>query len=122
MNILQVLPELKSGGVETGVVDLTKELARKGHKSVVISAGGPMVDEVKKAGGIHYELPVNEKNPVTVISMIRKICDVIEKEQINIVHARSRAPAFSSFLLPVKRRLHLLPPVTDIIQSICSAG
>ncbi|MFH0731369.1 MAG: lipopolysaccharide heptosyltransferase II [Candidatus Omnitrophota bacterium] len=98
MNILQVLPELKSGGVETGVVDLNKELVKKNHKSVVISAGGTLVEKIVKAGGIHYELQVDRKNPLTILGMVGKICDVIKKEDIDIIHARSRAPAFSSFL------------------------
>src|SRR3989338_4743638 len=105
MNILQVLPELKSGGVETGVADLTKELVKKGHKSVVISAGGVLVDEIKKAGGIHYQLPVHKKNPVTIIKMIGKISDIIKKEKIGVVHARSRAPAFSSFFASYAQKI-----------------
>ena len=105
MNILQVLPELKTGGVETGVVDLTKELVKKGHKSVVISAGGALVDDIKKAGGIHYELPVHEKNPITVIKMVSKICDVIEGEDIDIIHARSRVPAYAGFLAAYKKKI-----------------
>ncbi|MBN1405774.1 MAG: lipopolysaccharide heptosyltransferase II [Candidatus Omnitrophica bacterium] len=97
MNILQILPELKSGGVETGVVDLTKELIAKGHKAVVISAGGSLVGLVEKIKGIHYKLPVDKKNPVTIIKMVREIINIIKKEKIDIVHARSRVPAISAF-------------------------
>jgi len=97
MNILQVLPELKSGGVETGTVDLAKELISKGHKSVVISNGGELSKDLVKSGGIHYKLPVHEKSPITIISMIGKIRDIIKKEEIDIVHARSRVPAMSAF-------------------------
>ncbi len=105
MNILQILPELKSGGVETGVVDLTKELVEKGHRSVIVSAGGALVEEIKRLGGIHYQLPVNSKSPFTVIKMIARISDIIKKEKIDVVHARSRAPAFSSFFAAYKEKV-----------------
>ncbi len=105
MNILQVLPELKSGGVETGVVDLTRELVKKGHKAVVISAGGGLVDEINQAGGIHYKLPVHEKNPITIVKMIGKIRDIIKTEDIDVVHARSRAPGISSFFASYKQKV-----------------
>jgi lipopolysaccharide heptosyltransferase II len=97
MNILQVLPELNSGGVETGTLDLVKQLIKNGHKAVVISNGGKLLDELISLGGIHYSLPVHEKSVFTVFSMIAKIRDIIKKEDIDIVHARSRAPAFSAF-------------------------
>jgi len=97
MNILQILPELNSGGVETGTVDLAKELIRRGHKAIVISNGGSMLDKLKESGAVHYKLPVHEKNPITIISMISKIREIIREEGVDIVHARSRVPAISSF-------------------------
>ncbi len=97
MNILQVLPELESGGVETGTIDLAKELVLQGHRAVVISRGGKLVDGLEACGGKHYSLPVHEKNIFTIISMIGAIKDIIKKEEIDIVHARSRVPAFAAF-------------------------
>ncbi|MFC1806799.1 lipopolysaccharide heptosyltransferase II [Candidatus Omnitrophota bacterium] len=98
MNILQILPELNIGGVETGTLDLAKELIKQGHKAVVISNGGELVKELERCGGVHYVLPVHEKSPITIFSMVSKIKEIIEREDISIVHARSRAPAFSAFL------------------------
>lgn len=100
-----MLPELKSGGVETGVVDITKELVKKGHKSVVISAGGVLVREIKVSGGIHYALPVDKKNPIVVFGLVKKIRGIIKNEKIDVVHARSRAPAFSSFFAAYLERV-----------------
>ncbi len=97
MNILQILPELESGGVETGTIDLAKELVKQGHKAVVISRGGKLAEELSSFGGKHYSLPVHEKNIFTVISMISAVREIIKKEDIDIVHARSRVPAISSF-------------------------
>ncbi|MDD5504252.1 MAG: glycosyltransferase [Candidatus Omnitrophica bacterium] len=97
MNILQVVPELNSGGVETGTIDLAKQLVKHGHKAVIISNGGRMLNEIVSTGIIHYCLPVHEKSPFTVLTMVDKIKDIISREGIDIVHARSRVPAFSAF-------------------------
>jgi lipopolysaccharide heptosyltransferase II len=98
MNILQVLPELNSGGVETGTLDLAKQLIMHGHKAVVISNGGKQLGALLSLGAIHYKLPVHDKSPFTMLSVVGRIKDIIKKEDIDIVHARSRAPAFSAFL------------------------
>ncbi|MBU1998811.1 MAG: glycosyl transferase family 1, partial [Candidatus Omnitrophica bacterium] len=62
MNILQVLPELKIGGVETGTVDLAKRLVKLGHKAVVVSGGGELVEELNQCGAFHYQLPIGKKS------------------------------------------------------------
>lgn len=93
MNILQILPELEVGGVERGVVDLAGYLVQKGHRSVVISGGGALVTRLEAGGSKHYKLPAGKKSPVAVIMMIREAAKIILKEDIDIVHARSRVPA-----------------------------
>ena len=98
MNILQILPELHVGGVETGTVDLSKYLVQNGHKSVVVSAGGSLVADLEKYGCIHYTLPVNRKNFFTMLYAVKKLVEIIHKEKIDIVHARSRVPAWVAFL------------------------
>lgn len=97
MNILQILPELNVGGVETGTVDLAKYLVAHGHRSVVVSAGGSMVADLEKSGSVHYTLPVSKKNLFTMIASVRKLAAIIEKEKIDIVHARSRVPAWIAY-------------------------
>ena len=97
MNILQILPELNVGGVEIGTLDFSKYLVSKKHKSVVVSAGGELVKDLEQAGGIHYQLPVDRKSLFTMIKMIRELINVIRKENIDIVHARSRVPAWIAF-------------------------
>jgi lipopolysaccharide heptosyltransferase II len=98
VNILQVVPRLDIGGVETGAIDLAKELMLRGHKAVVISAGGRLLKELDSLAVKHYELPVHKKSPLIIFKMINKIAEIIIKEKIDIVHARSRAPAWSSYL------------------------
>ena len=96
MKILQILPRLDYGGVEIGTVDLAQELIERGHKAYVISAGGELVGKLVKSGVIHYELPVNKKS-IKTLFLIRKIRAIIEKEGIDIVHARSRIPAWVAY-------------------------
>ena len=67
MNILQILPELKSGGVERGTVDLADALIKAGHKSVVVSAGGRLVEDLEVASSSHYKIPVHRKSLFSII-------------------------------------------------------
>ncbi len=97
MNILQILPELNVGGVETGTVDFAKYLMANGHKPVVVSNGGVLVEELNKIGCTHYALPVHKKNIFTFLSCVKQLVLIIQKEDIQIVHARSRVPAWVAF-------------------------
>ncbi len=97
MNILQILPELNVGGVETGTLDLAKYLVKLGHKAVVVSNGGKLVKELESYGVIHYQLPVHKKSIFTLLKMIFRLSEIIKKEEIDIVHARSRMPAWIAF-------------------------
>lgn len=98
MNILQILPSLDVGGVETGTIDLARYLVRKGHKAIVISSGGRLVKELDKIGARHYSLPVGKKSLFNTINSIRSVCDIIRNEDIDIVHVRSRVPALAAFI------------------------
>ena len=97
MKILQILPELNVGGVETGTLDLSKHLVRLGHSSVVVSAGGALVKELEAGGAKHYLLPVNKKSIISMFKLVPQLVDIIKKEEIDIVHARSRVPAWIAY-------------------------
>ncbi len=97
MNVLQMIPTLDIGGVETGTVNLARYLVEHGHKAVVISGGGRLADELSAIGGRHYQLPVGRKSLLNVIKIIREVRCVIRREQIDVVHARSRVPAWIGF-------------------------
>ena len=97
MNILQILPSLDVGGVETGTVDLARYLVSIGHKAIVVSSGGRLVREIDRIGARHYNLPVNKKSLFTIIKMVGALRDIIRKEDIDIVHARSRVPALIAY-------------------------
>lgn len=96
--VLQVLPRLVTGGVERGTVEITRALAEAGWRPVVVSAGGPMVHQVGKAGGEHVTLPVHAKDPVTLHFNVNRLRRVIESHKVDLVHARSRAPALSALV------------------------
>ncbi|MDP3790621.1 MAG: lipopolysaccharide heptosyltransferase II [Candidatus Omnitrophota bacterium] len=98
MNILQILPSLEVGGVETGTIDLARYLVKKCHKVIVISGGGRLVRELDKMGARHYTLPVGKKSIFNMIRMVRAVADIIKNEDIDIVHVRSRVPALIAFI------------------------
>jgi len=108
MNILQILPELNVGGVETGTVDLAKYLVSQGHKSFVVSNGGALVAGLQSDGSKHYTLPVHSKNLFTMYHCVGKLVSIIQKEKIDIVHARSRVPAWIAYFACRKTEAHFL--------------
>jgi glycosyltransferase involved in cell wall biosynthesis len=106
--VLQVVPALVTGGVERGTVDLAAALVRAGWRSIVASAGGPMVRELERAGAEHVTLPLDAKNPLTIRRNVRLLARLIEHCPIDIVHARSRAPAWSAYWAAGKTRRHFV--------------
>ncbi len=97
MNILQVLPELNVGGVETGTVDLSRHLVQLGHRAVVVSAGGQLVKALQECGAVHYTLPVHNKSFFSMIKTVPKLAEIIRREKIDVVHARSRVPGWIAY-------------------------
>ncbi len=97
LTVLQVLPALVTGGVERGTVDMAAALSVAGHRALVASSGGHMVQEVERSGGEHITLPLRSKNPYVMWRNIGQLERLITAEGVDIVHARSRAPAWSAW-------------------------
>src|SRR5579864_3883154 len=95
--VLQVIPSLVSGGVERGTVDLAGALVAAGWTAYVASAGGPMEHQLTRAGAHHLKLPLASKNPLVMRRNAAALIDIIRHHKIDIVHARSRAPAWSAW-------------------------
>ncbi len=93
---LQVLPALAAGGVERGTVDVAQALVAAGWTALVASAGGPMVRELERVGAQHLTLPLKTKNPLAMRRNIGLLRDVMRSHNVAVVHARSRAPAWSA--------------------------
>jgi glycosyltransferase involved in cell wall biosynthesis len=95
--VLQIVPSLVSGGVERGAVDVAAALVAAGWTAWVASAGGPMEREILRAGARHLTLPLASKNPLVMRNNARHLAGLIRRLGIDIVHARSRAPAWSAW-------------------------
>ena len=96
MKVLQILPQLNIGGVERGTLDLSKALIQNGHDAFVISGGGILVNELEKSGATHYEMPVHIKSLKTLF-LAKKLSEKILSINPDIVHVRSRMPAWINY-------------------------
>lgn len=94
--ILQVIPHLGAGGAEQGCIDIAAELVASGAEAIVVSNGGTRLHELQRAGATHIDLPVDSKNPFVMWQNIFRLRKLITKYEVDIVHARSRAPAWSA--------------------------
>jgi glycosyltransferase involved in cell wall biosynthesis len=96
VTVLQVLPRLVVGGAERGAVDVAAAIQRAGGIAIVASQGGPMAHELERAHAKHVKLPLAPKNPFTIWRNAARLARLIRKHKVDIVHARSRAPAWSA--------------------------
>jgi len=95
--ILQVLPALESGGVERGTVEIAQALVQAGSYALVASAGGRLVGDLARTGARHANVWLNTKNPFNIYANIRRLENLMIAEHIDLVHARSRGPAWSAY-------------------------
>ena len=101
--IMQILPNLVRGGVERGTLETAAAIQKHGGRAIVISRGGPMVRHLDRIGAIHYKLDVHSKNPFSWPKIRRQLKALLVSERIDLVHVRSRAPAWIA-----------LPAATDL--------
>ncbi len=97
MTVLQVVPRLDTGGVERGTLEITEAITSAGGRSLVASAGGQLEFRLARAGGEFFPMHVDSKNPATMWQNARLMRRLIREEGVDIVHARSRAPAWSAY-------------------------
>src|SRR5215472_583478 len=95
--VLQIVPRLGSGGAERGTVDVAGALAAAGWNSYVASAGGPLERDIVRAGATHLTLPLASKNPLVMRRNATALVRLIPQLGIDLVDARSRAPAWSAW-------------------------
>lgn len=94
--ILQVIPALDTGGAERSTLDVAAALVREGFAALVASAGGRMEDELAASGGELVRIDAASKAPHTILSNALSLRDLIRKRNVKLIHARSRAPAWSA--------------------------
>ena len=92
--ILQVLPALESGGVERGTLEISEAIMASSWRSLVISKGGRLVEPLERQGAKHFEINIGSKNPFAWPKSFKKLKRVISEYNVDVVHARSRMPAW----------------------------
>ncbi len=97
LSVVQMLPALEAGGVERGTLEVAGELARLGHRSIVISGGGRLVSQLIAGGSEHVTWPVGRKS-LTTLLLVRRLRCYLRDEKIDILHVRSRVPAWLGWL------------------------
>ena len=114
MKIMQLLPELNSGGVERGTLEIARALKADGHQSIVVSNGGRLVPALENEGSLHLTLPIHKKS-LSSLWQIRPLRRLIQEHQPDIVHVRSRVPAWLTHFalkgIPQAQRPHLISTV-----------
>jgi len=107
--ILQVVPDLVTGGAEKSTIEIADALAAAGARALVASRGGPLVKQLEAAGGELVELDVATRNPLRALANVFALARLIRRENVALVHVRSRAPAWSALFAA---RLTGIPFVT----------
>lgn len=92
--VLQIIPELDAGGAERTAIDIAAALHEARARALVACERGRMVSELQAKGGIWLPFPAASKNPIAMYFNARKLARIIAAERVDIVHARSRAPAW----------------------------
>ncbi len=121
LTILQLLPALESGGVERGTLEIAQGLVKAGHRSWVVSGGGRLVSRLTGQGSEHIQLPVGHKS-LWSLRLVYRLRRLMMSEHIDIVHARSRLPAWLAWLawrgLPTEQR----PAFITTVHGLYSVG
>lgn len=97
LTVLQLLPALESGGVERGTLEVAQALVERGHRALVISAGGRLVAPLTALGAEHFAWPIGKKS-LTTLRLVRRLRRFLIEQRVDIVHARSRIPAWIAYL------------------------
>jgi len=97
LTVLQLLPALQSGGVERGTLEVARALVEQGHRALVMSAGGRQVAPLVASGAEHFAWPIGEKSFKTLL-LVGKLRKFLREQKVDIIHARSRVPAWIAYL------------------------
>ena len=119
LTVLQVIPRMRAGGAELGCLQIAEALVKAGHRALVASEGGQLVEALTAAGVSHIKLPLASKNPFIVANNGRRLAQIIRKENVSIIHARSRAPGWSAL---AAKQLTGIPFVTTYHSEYSERG
>lgn len=119
LTVVQLLPALGNGGVERSTLEIADALVRAGHRSIVVSAGGRMLEELLACGSEHSLLAIGRKSPA-VLAAVPRLRDLLARWRPDIVHARSRLPAWVGLL--ALRGLDPRPHFLTTVHGLNSPG
>ena len=119
LTVVQLVPGLDSGGAERSTLEIAAALVRAGHRSFVVSGGGRLVEQLEHEGSRHIKVPIGNKRPWTLrhVSTLRRVFDTLEPD---VVHARSRLPAWLAWL--AMRHMPLPPRFVTTVHGLNSPG
>jgi glycosyltransferase involved in cell wall biosynthesis len=121
MKVLQILPELNSGGVERGTLEVAEYLVKNGHEALVVSNGGRQVEALEKMGGRHIAMPVHRKSLSTLLQ-VKAFRLLLEKEKPDILHIRSRVPGWVAWLAWRKMNPATRPRLVSTVHGFYSVN
>ena len=119
ITVVQCLPALHSGGVERSTLETARALVQRGHRSIIVSAGGRLQAQCEAEGSEHYRCDIGRKSPL-IFRAIHKFRELLKELQPDIVHARSRLPAWSALL--AMRHLERRPKFITSVHGLNSPG
>ena len=130
--ILQVIPSLNIGGAERTTLDIARAIIAAGGRALVASSGGRLVPELLAMGAEHFEINARSKNPVIMALNVERLTHLIRREKVDLVHARSRAPAWSAlaaahrtsrpFVTTYHSKVHEGPGLKVFYNSVMARG
>jgi len=106
--VLQVIPALDTGGAERGAVDVARAIVEAGGRCILVSSGGRMTGDLQRSGAEHITMQVDSKNPLTIARNATRLTEICQREKVHIIHARSRAPAWSAWLAARRAGCHFV--------------
>lgn len=121
MKVIQILPALDAGGVERGTVEFARELVARGHESIVISNGGRQIERLEAEGSRHIQMPVHRKS-LRSLAQVRPMRRLLTELKPDIVHVRSRAPAWIVWLAWRKMPPHSRPHLVSTVHGMYSVN
>lgn len=121
LTVVQTLPALNSGGVERGTLEIARALVEKGHRSIVVSSGGVLVEQLIAEGSEHITMPVHKKSLMSLFQ-IRPFRQVLQVISPDIVHARSRIPAWIAWLALRKMNPTTRPRFVTTVHGLYSVS
>ena len=121
MRVVQLLPELNAGGVETGTLETARSLVQAGHESIVISAGGRLVKSLEADGSRHILRPVHKKR-LGSLRQVKALRTFFETEKPDVLHLRSRLPAWLAWLACRKMSPQTRPRLVSTVHGFYSVN